>query len=122
MASARDSPGSREAHDRSRLVGEIAANAQHVARLEAEHAGIVAASRESNADDEHDPEGTTIAYERQQVVALLAQARRTSDALVRSLEDLDDGRYGICEQCGKRIPAERLEARPNARTCRACAT
>ena len=30
----------------------------------------------SNADDEHDPEGATIAFERQQVVALLEQARR----------------------------------------------
>ena len=32
---------------------------------------VVAASRSSNADDEHDPEGATIAFERQQVAALL---------------------------------------------------
>ena len=28
---------------------------------------VVAASRDTNADDEHDPEGATIAFERSQV-------------------------------------------------------
>ena len=41
-----------------------------------EYAGIVAASADANADDEHDPEGATIAFERAQLGALLDQARR----------------------------------------------
>ena len=34
---------------------------------------MVAASRDSNADDEHDPEGATIAFERAQLRAILSQ-------------------------------------------------
>lgn len=42
------------------------------------------------------------------------QRRRVQDALRR----LDDGSYGRCEVCGKDIDDERLEARPEAPTCR----
>jgi hypothetical protein len=36
---------------------------------------LFTASRDSNADDEHDPEGATIGFERAQLTALLAAAR-----------------------------------------------
>jgi DnaK suppressor protein len=83
--------------------------------------GVIDASRSSNADDEHDPEGATIAFERAQVIALLAAAKQR-------LADLDDalarhaaGAYGVCEACGQPIPPERLAVRPAARTCVTCA-
>ena len=47
-----------------------------IAALTREFDEVVAASASSNADDEHDPEGATIAFERQQLAALLDQARR----------------------------------------------
>ncbi|WP_448616339.1 TraR/DksA family transcriptional regulator [Modestobacter sp. URMC 112] len=82
---------------------------------------VVAASRSSNADDEHDPEGATIAFERQQVAALLDQARRrladVDEALVRAAA----GDFGTCADCGGPIAPERLAARPHARTCITCA-
>ena len=84
--------------------------------------GVVAASQDTNADDEHDPEGATIAFERSQLGALVAQTRdhlrETDDALVR----LADDRYGVCERCGGPIGAERLAARPAARLCIRCAS
>ncbi len=47
--------------------------------------------------------------------------------LAKELEDIKDalikienGTYGICEQCGKEINEERLEAIPTARLCRDC--
>jgi DnaK suppressor protein len=58
------------------LLAERAAALAQVDALTREFDGLVAASQASNADDEHDPEGATIAFERQQVVALLEQARR----------------------------------------------
>ena len=82
---------------------------------------VVAASASSNADDEHDPEGATIAFERQQVVALLEQARRRLADVETALARRDAGDYGICESCGRPIAAERLAARPAAGTCIACA-
>ena len=83
--------------------------------------GVVAASADSNADDEHDHEGATIAYERSQLGALIQQAERHLVEVRDALERLAAGRYGVCERCGGTVPAERLEARPVARTCVGCA-
>jgi DnaK suppressor protein len=82
---------------------------------------IVAASEGSNADDEHDPEGSTIAFERAQVAALLLEARTHLDDLDRALARLDAGDYDACEECGGPIAPERLAARPAVRTCINCA-
>ena len=72
---------------------------------------MVAASRSSNADDEHDPEGATIAFERQQVVALLDAARRRLADVEAALARREAGGYGICEICGRPI-ARRAAGRP----------
>ena len=98
----------------------IAALAQ-VEALTREFDEVVAASRSANADDEHDPEGATIAFERQQVVALLEQARRRLADTEAALARREAGAYGICETCGRPIAPDRLAARPAARTCIACA-
>jgi DnaK suppressor protein len=106
----------------SRLDAALAENEASVRALEQQHAEIVAASRDANADDEHDPEGATIAFEREQVAALLAQARRTTADLREALDRVARGTYGRCEGCGGPIGEARLEARPTARSCIACAS
>ena len=64
----------------------------------------------------------------------LAQAlsdRETTDLLVhlldqnreqveRALERVREGAYGLCEECGHRIPAERLRYQPAATRCVEC--
>ena len=81
---------------------------------------IVAASAGSNADDEHDPEGSTIAFERSQVSTMVEQTRARLADVDDALERVEQGTYGLCERCGRPIPEGRLEARPVARTCVAC--
>jgi DnaK suppressor protein len=103
------------------LLAERATALAQVDALTREFDGLVAASQASNADDEHDPEGATIAFERQQVVALLEQARRRLADVDAALARRDAGDYGICETCGRPIAPERLAARPSARTCIDCA-
>jgi RNA polymerase-binding transcription factor DksA len=93
----------------------------HIAALTAEFDGVVAASASSNADDEHDPEGATIAFERQQLAALLEQARQRLADVDAALARAATGDYGRCVECGREIAPERLAARPQARTCIACA-
>jgi len=83
---------------------------------------IVAGAAGSNADDEHDPEGATIAFERAQIGALLLEARASLADVDRALARLDDGSYGTCEHCSAPIATERLAARPATRTCIGCAT
>ncbi|SNY52806.1 TraR/DksA family transcriptional regulator [Paractinoplanes atraurantiacus] len=82
---------------------------------------LFAASRDSNADDEHDPEGATIGFERAQLSALLAAARERIAEVDDALRRVDAGLYGVCERCGKPIGEERLAVRPFARFCIACA-
>ncbi len=103
------------------LLAERSAALASIEALGREFDGVVAASRSSNADDEHDPEGATIAFERQQVAALLEAARRRLADVEAALHRRAAGSYGVCEGCGGSIPAERLAARPSARTCVACA-
>jgi RNA polymerase-binding transcription factor len=91
-----------------------------LASLEREFGGIVAAARDAGADDEHDPEGATLAFERQHVAALADAAREDLAEIQAALARLADGSYGICQVCGARISGERLAARPTARTCVGC--
>src|SRR4029453_10743456 len=104
-----------------RPLEEQAAALAQIASLTREFDEVVAASQSSNADDEHDPEGTTIAFERQQVVAPLGQARRRAREGGGGLARREPGPYGICETCGRPIAPERLAARPAARNCIDCA-
>ena len=107
---------------RAALDAERRATLDQVAGLERDFGSIVAASQADNADDEHDPEGATIAWERQHVAALLAQARDHLTAIDSALARLDAGTYGYCERCGQPIPPERLAARPTATRCVTCAS
>lgn len=82
---------------------------------------IVESSAIAPPDDEHDPEGSTVAFERAQVAALLTSARSRLAELEQAQQRLVGGRYGSCERCGQPIPVDRLLARPTAQTCVACA-
>ncbi|MET9000673.1 TraR/DksA C4-type zinc finger protein [Amycolatopsis sp. NPDC004169] len=82
---------------------------------------IVAASRFDSGDDEHDPEGATIAFERAQVQALLRQAQDDLAALGKAADRVDAGVYEVCERCGGPIAEDRLLALPATRICITCA-
>ena len=91
-----------------------------LASLEREFGGIVAAARDAATDDEHDPEGATLAYERQHVAALADAVREDLAEIQAALARLADGSYGTCQACGQEISPDRLAARPAARTCVGC--
>jgi DnaK suppressor protein len=95
--------------------------ANQITNLQQSFAGIVDAAELTSTDDEHDPEGTTIAYERAQVTALLSQARDDLVALDTALERIDNGIIETCEVCAGPIAFERLLALPGVRTCIGCA-
>ena len=114
-------PGGDTAVARGRLTDARAAAAGQVTALEREYEGIVEANAQVAVDDEHDPEGSSTAFERAHTAALLDQARSRLAAVDRALERLEAGGYGRCEVCGGQIPAERLEVLPAAATCTRCA-
>jgi len=55
------------------------------------------------------------------VTAVLEATRQRLADRDLALRRLGAGTYGVCEFCGRPIPAERLAARPAARTCVGCA-
>ena len=104
------------------LAGQRARTLDRIAGLSREFDGIVSAAELTGADDEHDPEGATLAFERAQLASLLETARSQLAELDQALARLAAGQYGTCERCGSPIGAARLAARPAARTCIACAS
>jgi RNA polymerase-binding transcription factor DksA len=83
--------------------------------------GIVEASALTANDDEHDPEGATVAYERAQLRDVLKQARADLDDLDQAAQRVLTDEYWVCERCGGPISAARLTARPATRICITCA-
>jgi DnaK suppressor protein len=106
---------------RAQLTARRAETNAQITALTREYEGIVEANALVAVDDEHDPEGSSTAFERQHVAALLQQARARLDDLGKAQERLERGCYGRCEGCGEPIPAGRLEVRPAATTCVRCA-
>jgi len=108
---------------RSRLNTDRELALQRIAQLDWEFAAIVASASEGSAggDDEHDPEGATVAFERQHTAALLAQAREQLATIEAALQKYASGVYEICDICGGPIGAERLAARPASLICIRCA-
>jgi DnaK suppressor protein len=112
-------------HQRAELRAAVAdGRARAQARADAllrDFEEIVTASADAVRDDEHDPEGATIAFERAQVAALLADATAQLRALDAAEDRLDHPDLGRCERCDGPIAFERLLARPTASRCVACA-
>lgn len=116
--------------DRAASIGELRTRLgvlrstaeERVASLTGSFDGIVEAASDVATDDEHDPEGHTIAWERQQIAALLDAARVVVVDIDAALERLADGSYGRCTQCDRSIAAARLDVLPATPVCVACAS
>ena len=70
--------------------------------------------------DEESGEGDTIAVERERDLALSAQASAAVEEIDRAIAKIEDGTYGVCEQCGEPIGKLRLMAFPRATLCMDC--
>ncbi len=42
------------------------------------------------------------------------------NSTVRALQKIEQGSYGVCDECGKQIPEARLRAYPSATLCLVC--
>jgi len=80
--------------------------------LRSDITSVSLARQDSNVDDEHDPEGSTIAFELSQASALMGQSRVGLEQIEEALARIEEGTYGQCAVCGVDIPEERLEVRP----------
>ena len=99
----------------------------HRALLEEERAELLAKLEELGLSgggltyDSNFADSSQVTAERGEVEALGASLRETLAEVERALAKLGDGSYGTCEDCGRPIDPLRLEAKPAARYCIACA-
>ncbi len=104
------------------LVELRSAAVTRVAERRAELTDVIDSASSTTGDDEHDPEGATIGFERAQAQALLDEAIRRLAELDAAIERESTGTYGLCVDCASPIGDERLAARPAAATCVRCAS
>jgi DnaK suppressor protein len=71
-----------------------------IGELTQQFEAIVASSAFDAVDDEHDPDGATIGFERAQTAALLDAARRHLAEVEDALDRVRTGTYGVCASCG----------------------
>lgn len=96
--------------------------ADRVAQFEAVTRELADARGDADTDDEHDPEGSTVSWERAAHQESTDAARAHLVEIDAAIARVDCGWDGRCLGCGRSIPAERLAARPCADRCVACAS
>lgn len=109
-----------EQHDL--LVADRERTCELIAALRQTFTSIVDGTQFTATDDEHDPEGATIAFERSQTGALLEASKTRLVEIDLALARIAGGTYGTCEHCSQPIAPGRLLARPATRRCISCAT
>ncbi|MDA8045458.1 MAG: TraR/DksA C4-type zinc finger protein [Actinomycetota bacterium] len=73
---------------------------------------------------DYDPnfaDSSQVTAERGETEALVQKLVTSLHEVEHALEKFGSEQYGLCEACGQRIADARLEARPEARLCMACA-
>jgi DnaK suppressor protein len=61
-------------------------------------------------------------YNKQILLSLTENERMRLQEMDESLDHIENGTYGICEECGGPIGLKRLEVRPVAKHCVSCKT
>lgn len=64
----------------------------------------------------------SVTAERTEVLGLVDSIKSQLDDVDAALARIESGKYGTCANCGKDIPAARLEARPASVLCFDCKT
>ena len=67
---------------------------------------------EESAYDNHLADTATETYDRELDYTLEENSGHVLQEIEAALKRIDEGTYGICTNCGKQIPEERLEALP----------
>ena len=108
-------------HFRELLLDERKRVAAALENLHEDHAGTLSdEAGEEAAFDNHLADTATETYDRELDYSLEENSEHVLSDIDAALTRIEDGTYGTCTNCGKQIPAERLEARPYATLCIDC--
>lgn len=76
--------------------------------------------QEDGTIDNHPADLGTEMFEREKDLGLRSNAIRRMRDIDIAMERMESGIYGVCIECGRPIPQERLEVMPSATTCLDC--
>lgn len=76
--------------------------------------------QELSGYDNHPADLGSETFEREKDLALKMNLEEIQQRIDEALDTIDNGQYGICEDCGRQIPTERLEALPYTTLCIDC--
>lgn len=105
-----------KAKPRQRLLSERSHREKLADRLRGQEVQPIE-SGELSKIDQHPAELGTETFERERDLTALAILEGELEDIEVALRRLDEGGYGICEECGQPIGDGRLQAKPWARLC-----
>jgi RNA polymerase-binding protein DksA len=110
-------------HFRTTLLEERERVERAIANLRDDHPGTASDEVEeiSGTSDNHLAETASVTLDREIDYTLEENSGQVLAEIDGALKKIDDGTYGTCENCGKQIAPERLEAHPWASLCIDCA-
>jgi RNA polymerase-binding protein DksA len=103
---------------RAELEGEVDHLKEEIRDAEQEIAGLFRDGSDGAGNDQADVGSTTL--ERYHELSLANNARDMLNQIEFALTRIDDGTYGVCENCGNAIGKGRLQAFPRATLCVSC--
>ena len=104
---------------RSRLEQEQKGLNKELEQLDASNRSITMERREGSPYGKREEEANG-ALDLEKRIALETRKRDTLAQVEHALQKLDDGTYGLCDNCGQPINPARLEALPQANLCVNC--
>jgi RNA polymerase-binding protein DksA len=107
-------------HFKQRLLDERQHAQEALDHLQQDDAGQLEDEREEIPSDNHPADMATATFDRELDYTLEENVERVLAQIDAALQRIDDGTYGVCENCGEQIPLERLEALPWTTLCIDC--
>lgn len=101
------------ANERSHVTDEID-------QLDQQVRTFVDDAESSQGVDNHIGDEADNIFEKERLLTIRAELVERRTQIERALQKVDEGTYGICENCGRPIAPERLEALPFASLCISC--
>ncbi|MBS4023503.1 MAG: TraR/DksA C4-type zinc finger protein [Dethiobacter sp.] len=84
------------------------------------HESLREATQELSMVDNHPADTASENYERSKDISLHEKNLLILKRVHEALEKIEQGEYGVCENCGRVIPEERLDAVPYTEFCVEC--
>jgi RNA polymerase-binding protein DksA len=114
-----------ERKDLETLKGQLLDERQRIeSDLESLEETTASTPREASGDlssySSHMADQGSDSMEREKAFLFAAVKRRRLEEIDLALARIEAGTFGVCESCGKAIPAKRLERMPGASLCVAC--